>query len=368
MTTTLTNPRVHVAKTWNDVREAVEADHKTHFDLYASPKHIRMADSGILLAAGSNSPESTKFDEYELKLSDLGLSQLARKLDIPANYADRLASEDPELLATNVNRWLKDLKDQPLLVRGAVIDGEQKARAFLSNRYGILDNTTYLDKVENAFKKISLGEDLDVIEFWLSESSFHLRLGDKKRAINAAKTAGHTSFIDKGIDFLFAMAHLGNSEVGLLSISFEGGVYRVQCANGLVRPFGNGSDAMRKRHFGIDAEKLEEYVVAKAEEILRSATADTQAFANTQTRVDENPADVIERLVQKHRITQRDHKQIVTELTGHVFEKGEKPEDIEINERSRYDVINAVTATARELAPEARLNLERIATSLFSKN
>ena len=61
--------------------------------------------------------------------------QLGSTLGIPAKYYDRLRSELPFLLASNVNGWL-GIRGSRQLVR--TMDGD--ARAFLSDRYRRIDN------------------------------------------------------------------------------------------------------------------------------------------------------------------------------------------------------------------------------------
>src|SRR5262249_41625075 len=66
--------------------------------------------------------------------------QIGERIGIPAKYYDRMRIEAPDLLASNVNHWLRE-SDEKRLVR--TLDGN--ARAFLSDRYRRLDNFELLE-------------------------------------------------------------------------------------------------------------------------------------------------------------------------------------------------------------------------------
>ena len=70
-----------------------------------------------------------------LEIGDIAHRQIGTHLSIPAKYYERMRSEDPGLLAHNVNTWLERTPAQRMI---RVLDG--KARAYLSNRYLRMDN------------------------------------------------------------------------------------------------------------------------------------------------------------------------------------------------------------------------------------
>src|SRR5262245_57912737 len=61
---------------------------------------------------------------------DQAHDQIATKLNIPAKYYDRMRTEAPDLLATNVNAWFRK---EPELRLVRTLDGE--VRSFNSNKY-----------------------------------------------------------------------------------------------------------------------------------------------------------------------------------------------------------------------------------------
>jgi hypothetical protein len=62
--------------------------------------------------------------------------QLSSHLAIPKKYYDRMAIEQPGLLASNINTWLHADADNKRMIRA--LDG--KVRAVLSPKYRPLDN------------------------------------------------------------------------------------------------------------------------------------------------------------------------------------------------------------------------------------
>ena len=80
--------------------------------------------------------DSNGADRIEpLEIGDIAHRQIGTHLSIPAKYYERMRSEDPGLLAQNVNTWLERTPAQRMI---RVLDG--KARAYLSNRYLRMDN------------------------------------------------------------------------------------------------------------------------------------------------------------------------------------------------------------------------------------
>lgn len=70
-----------------------------------------------------------------LEIQSTAHQQIGDYLEIPRKYYRRMLGEDAELLAYNVNRWLRQNPEQRMI---RTMDG--RARAFLSNRYRRIDN------------------------------------------------------------------------------------------------------------------------------------------------------------------------------------------------------------------------------------
>lgn len=77
-----------------------------------------------------------------MELSEIAHKQLGGYLRIPVSYYDRMLEDQPELLAHNVNSWLRQSQDAKLL---RTMDGT--ARALLSNHYRCVDNLELLQVI-----------------------------------------------------------------------------------------------------------------------------------------------------------------------------------------------------------------------------
>jgi hypothetical protein len=342
-----------IAKNLNAVVAAVEAQAALNFDLTTSLNALVVFDDGAIL--------DTRSSAY-LDFTDLGLAQFARKIELPGPYAARIRNQNSNLFARSVRHGIRSTKEtdpsNDLLFRCTTEDGIAKVRAVLTSRYGIIDNAPALGATLDAFRSLGL-DDMSVEGYSLSPGSFHLRLGDKKSAINAAKAAGYNSFLPKDVDILYPMLHFYNSEVGQKSIGLDGGVYRVVCANGLVKPMGDEA-GFRKRHFGYTTEELTAFVVASAEGILSGAREFAEKFAEGQNIPVVEAETMLKNLFGRARVSRKDEAAILAEL-GAQFAGA----NLNLAPVTQYDVVNAITATARELSnTDDRVVLERLAASL----
>ena len=167
-------------------------------------------------------------DTRTVKLTKLCLEQISGRVGIPSKYMERMRTEAPALLARNVNHWFANAPETRML--RTIQNGEQTARAFLSQKYRPLDNydllNAVLPRIQDAGCEI---KSCEVTE---------------KRLYIQAVTARITGEIKKG-DFVQAGIVISNSEVGCGSVKVEPLVYRLVCTNGMVL-----ATAMRKHHVG----------------------------------------------------------------------------------------------------------------------
>lgn len=163
-------------------------------------------------------------------------NQLGTHTGIPAKYYDRMLVESPELLATNVNHWLGRQKDTRLV---RTLDGN--ARAFLSNRYRVIDNITVAEAVLPVI--LDRGNELGLRVESADVSSTRLYIKAVSERI-AGTVVGEA--VQAGIV-------ISNSEVGLHSFRVEQFLYILSCTNGAIRP----DSAMRKYHVGKASAELE---------------------------------------------------------------------------------------------------------------
>jgi hypothetical protein len=172
-------------------------------------------------------------------LTDLAHSQIAGRLGIPQKYYDRMRSDAPDLLAQNVNHWFA-ANPEPRLIR--TMDGQ--ARAFLSNRYRILDHYDLLNAILPKMHRTGC----QPVSMEITERKLYLKCLFPK--IEQEVAVG---------DVVQAGLVISNSEVGLGSLRVEPLLFRLVCENGLIAPDGGLTKYHLGRSWGDDEEAFEMY-------------------------------------------------------------------------------------------------------------
>ena len=120
-----------------DLASELERQAGSKLDLVVDPRNLsaEVVTDGDKLDVVVNVPDNGTFP-----LTDHAHAQVSDKLKIPKRYYDRMRLSKPDLLAENVNEWLQE--DTPRLLRILeVFPGDGlKVRAFLSDRYRVLDH------------------------------------------------------------------------------------------------------------------------------------------------------------------------------------------------------------------------------------
>ena len=150
-----------------------------------------------------------------LEIGDIAHRQIGTHLSIPAKYYERMRSEDPGLLAHNVNTWLERTPAQRMI---RVLDG--KARAYLSNRYLRMDNYSIASAVLPILAEIP---DVRIESCQITDSRMYIKAVNPR--LQEDVTPGDT--VQAGVV-------ISNSEVGLGSVNIQPLIYRLVCSNGMV--------------------------------------------------------------------------------------------------------------------------------------
>jgi hypothetical protein len=265
--------------------------------------------------------------------------QIAEFAGIPMAYYRRMETEDPALLATNVNRWLRDKPQERRMVR--TLDG--KARAVLSDKYRPLD---YEDMGE-AILPVLLDMNLMILSCDITDRRLYIKAvsRDVERQVPTGKKMGdgsHTIF-----DCVAPAIVISNSEVGCGSLSIETGTFTKLCTN--LAWFGA---SMRKYHTGARAaisddvfalltdktrQLTDAAVWAQMHDLVKgafnaerfSATVEKLNEASAQ-RLDGDVVQVVERVGRKLNIGEGERKGILARL-------------IEGGDLSRYGLHSAIT-------------------------
>ena len=169
----------------------------------------------------------------KFKVNDIANSQIGARLDIPKKYYDKMLSDAPNLLCTNINHWFTNKPEQRMV---RTLDGT--ARAFLSDRYRPLDNYDLADAVLPQM----LEANLDVRSCEVTDKRLYI------------KAVSHEleGEVKKG-DAVRSGVMVSNSEVGLGSLFVGPFLERLVCTNGMVV----NDFAKRKYHVGKKANTVD---------------------------------------------------------------------------------------------------------------
>jgi hypothetical protein len=188
-------------------------------------------------------------------LNDHALGQVSNDLTIPKRYFDRMRSDAPDLLVTNVNHWLAHEPNRRMLRGYEPLEGEQYGvgRAFVSSGYKRLDYIEIARRIFPVFKDIP---GLTFHNAQITDTRLYLRavLPSVQFDINPDfRPQGHvpgeyvraTNGLKVG-DILQAGIEIRDSEVGSGQLEINPFVFRLICINGMVvREFGT-----QRRHVG----------------------------------------------------------------------------------------------------------------------
>ena len=199
-----------------ELAQQIEARKARKEDFVADTRQLTMKPDATL-AMGSR----------EFKVNDHAHGQIADRLAIPTRYYDRMRSEQPALLASNVNTWFNE-KPEPRMLR--TIDGT--ARAFLSDKYSRLDDEHFAETVLPVVMDVPGAE---VVSCAITDTKTHIKFVSRKmlRDVKAGDT------IAFGIAF-------SNSEVGAGAIAAHLFTERLICTNGMI----SAEDVFRSTHVG----------------------------------------------------------------------------------------------------------------------
>jgi Domain of unknown function (DUF932) len=271
-----------------------------------------------------------------MSLKPIAHAQMAATLGIPKPYYDRMLSEQPDLLAANVNRWLST---QPAKKLVRTLDNQ--VRAVLSDSYRPLDN---YDLAEAVLPKL-IDLQAEVKSSEVTDSRFYLK----------AVTERIQGVVKVG-DVVQAGVVISNSEVGQGSLRVEALDFRLVCLNGMIR-----DQAIRKAHLGRAARGQD--AIEDAREYFRTETriADDRAFflkvqdataaMFDATRFDKRLDQYREALGQK---IERDPVEVL-EVTARRFSlnEGEKAgimkHLIQGGDLTRWGLANAITRAAQDV-------------------
>lgn len=193
----------------------------------------------------SNADTYLDFGNAHVGINKNAHDQISAHTGIPRAYYEKMRTEAPGLLASNVNEWFRKY---PAVRMVRTLDSN--ARAYLSDRYRALDN---FDLAEAALPPLmKLG--VKILSCDVTDTKLYLKVVDQRvaRKIEAKGVElgrGHTHFHE-----LCPALVLSNSEVGAGALALKTSVWEEGCTNLMVIK----ERSTRKHHVGSKHELLGE--------------------------------------------------------------------------------------------------------------
>lgn len=236
-----------------DLAAEIERQNATKKDYIASTAVMKLAVNG------DNTVSLALPGKEDLTLKAIAHDQIAAHTNIPRKYYDRMLSEEPGLLATNVDKWFQKYPAKRMV---RTLDGG--ARAFLSDKFSPLDNYDFAQ----ATLPILAERQLKVMSCEITEKRLYLKAVDEKlfRDVPVGHRMGDGSH--KIFDTCAPAIILSNSEVGFGRLLVETGVYTSACTN--LALFAKGG--MKRTHVGARHALTEGMDVQDLEAIMSSHT------------------------------------------------------------------------------------------------
>jgi hypothetical protein len=195
-----------------------------------------------------------------LPLTPYAHRQVADHLAIPQKYYERMAAEQPALLAENMNTWLRAGGTERRMVRTL----DNRVRAFMSQKYRPLDN---FELAEAVLPKL-VDLNVEVTSCELTETRMYIKgilpgLSDDLPA-GVVWGSGHTAVVEyrgNQAGKVVAAIVISNSEIGAGTLRIEPSVFTTWCTNLAII----SQAAMRKYHIGRAFEAQEDFSIYRDE-------------------------------------------------------------------------------------------------------
>lgn len=239
-----------------DLAKLLQEQHARKHDVVAPARALHAFEGNLTVAGDGTLYRPTA-------VADEGI---AEKLDIPTKYLRRLRSDNPELYDANINGWLSR-DDRSFLVRTFSADegSEGVARAFLSDRYRVIDNFDYLTAALAGLR--DAGVNVEIGRCDLTERRVYVEVtAPEVQALAPALLERYRSPFTgaSGADnpVVWAGFVLSNSETGGGAATITPRIKVQVCSNGLTI----AKDAVRNVHLG---GQLDEGVIRWSEDTQR---------------------------------------------------------------------------------------------------
>lgn len=202
-----------------ELAKTIIAEAEAKEDIICDTPAITLSENGTI-----------KIEDRELVIGEHFHGQMAAHLNIPRRYYDRLWWFHRDLLVNDVNALLtREPKRRMVRTLGG------SARAFLSDKYRILDNEQVLESV----LPILTSGDVQLASMEVTESRLYIKATFPE--CRGEVTPGDV--VESGV-------MLTNSEVGLGALAVTPFVNRLVCTNGMVVNEAESKFGIKKMHLG----------------------------------------------------------------------------------------------------------------------
>jgi hypothetical protein len=303
---------------WQSVAEKIVHDDQNKWDRKVSGKELAVTENGALKLLNGQA------ERQAFSLSETATFQLCQKLEIPVRYYRRLPGEMQTVVA---NYDLNRQNGKSFLLRGK----SEWIRAFLSAEYVAYNNSQIAQTAESLLRNGAIY----VNSFVLEETHMFLK-------IISEDIVDRPSGLKAGV-------MIGNSEVGMGSVSVEPFVFRKPCTNDLIV---SREKSFRHAHIHLTAHELSCRMGEAIGEAFKVAGEVLDAFLKTHEEPIPDPMEMIRKIADSRQFSQRFTDETVSSYLT-------EPE------ASRFGVINAFTRAAQGLGPLQRIEMERFAGTLL---
>lgn len=250
-----------------ELRDLLVDQHARKIDVVTPASRIRFKDGNVVLSGNEQqiTLDGVTNVNGTYRPTDVFDEGIADKLKIPLAYVRRLRLERPDLYDANANgllrgkaklrdgqqEWLFQPDERSFLVRAFRGDdgGEGVARAFLSDRYAVMDNFDVLTAALDGVQRAGVNVEIDGCD--LSDRKMYVRIkAPMVQALAPELLKGYKSPFSgqRGSDnpTVFAGLQISNSEVGAGAFSIVPRLIVEVCSNGMTIQ----RDAVRNVHLG----------------------------------------------------------------------------------------------------------------------
>ena len=296
--------------------------------------------------------------------------QLQQKL-LPASarYFNKMVECAPDLLAHNLNHWFQEEPDNRL-VRTIKTDDGPEIRAFLSNRYRILDSYDLLFTCLDTFHE----RGVELWEACVTDTRFYIKAIDRRVAEKVAPggvlerhkhewVSAHTD--EDGNSEILPIATIRNSDVGNGGLAVSIGVFTMACKNtAIVERALNRIHIGKQREEGLyltdETLRLEDALVwAKVRDIIGSAFTPerfkkiVELVKGARSDILAEPTKAVEAAAKNAAIGEDDKRRLMD-----IFLRNGDP--------SRFGLSSAVTEYAQLIEDyEQRIEMETVGGALL---